>query len=146
MYVAQTFHFAGPPKVTTHTTAAAPRKAVHSNRIIPGGKPRTVTVKTDTILPDDQAVRLLLAGVAGSLRDPREIFGPRDMFSASEVKYLQALSPPAKPSAAQGITAPLSPIASNRSSWTMTLLWPTDKNTLNAGRKTARKRGKRQGE
>ncbi len=167
MYVAQTFHFAGPPKVETRTTTPAAQRVAHTSMVlvgsrlnlhwaqrktyttVPGGTTRTTKAKTDTTIPDDRAVRLLLAGVAGSLHAPRELYGPRDLFAASDVKYLQALSPPAAApkaagrtaSALSGSAAPVfQPSASQSSNWTMTLLWPADASALRAERKLAHKK------
>ena len=100
-YIAQEFHFAGPPRTHSETVPASTGNPVpHTKRVTvgsgrgrhtvsvttysPGGviKAHKVETKTDTIIPDDQAVRFLLAGVAGSLRSPREIEGPEDMFDA----------------------------------------------------------------
>ena len=162
LYVAQTFHFAGPPQVKTRKETTAAKRVAHtSSAYVSSGrglrrvrvttysmapaKTRTVKDKTDTTIPDDRAVRLLLAGVAGSIRDPREVMGTRDLFSASDVKYLQTLSPPVKP-AAKSAANPFLPAAASRPNWTMTMLWPADQNTLNAEKKAAHKKGKRRGQ
>jgi len=111
LYIAQTFQFAGPPRTTTQTVGS-------------GRKRRTTQVKTPTTIPDDTAVRLLLQGVAGSNTRPGEVYGPRDMFSAKDVKFLQTLSPPqASKPAPVPPGAPVPPPAS-KSAWTMTTLWP----------------------
>lgn len=135
-YVAQTFHFAGPPHVTSQTL-----------RYGKGGRQhRTVKYQTDTTIPDDQAVTLLLRGVAGSNVKPREIDGSRDMFQAKDIKFLQALTPPARP--AKATVTPFqssgaTPTAKPRLSWTVTTLWPTpDGQTPAVPRRTGRGRRK----
>ena len=135
VYMAQTFHFAGPPKSekeTTPATQGAPRQTTRyrtlgsgRNRIrvpitteTPGRtvKGRTVTVKTPTTIPDVEAVKMLLASVAGTLKNPEEVSDARDILSAADIKFVQELAPPAKSAAA----TPAAPA----NAWTMTALWP----------------------
>lgn len=159
VYVAQEFHFAGPPKTAKETgtpTMGAPK--VHTKYITIGSgrnrrrmpittytpgtmqKARTAEVKTGTIIPDDQAVRLLLAGVAGSIKSPAEMEGVVDMLSTAQVKYLQLLTPPTPPATTQPlpkpagdttVTAPAAP--ASKTAWTMTTLWPTTEDATNKG-------------
>ncbi len=117
-YVAQTFHFAGPPQVTNQTIRYGRNGRQH----------RTIKYRTDTTIPDDRAVTLLLKGVAGGNVKPREIAGPRDMFQAKDIKFLQALTPPtklAKAAASPFQSSGTTPTAKPKVSWTMSMLWPT---------------------
>lgn len=168
MYVVQTFHFAGPPKTTTRTVEAQParqqphtktytvgsgrnRQRIHvvTYSTVPGTKKRTERFQTDTTIPDDEAVRLLLRGVAGPTLRPREISDARQMLAAGDVKYLQALSPPAKKGDKSVAPFPGDPFlvspsaASARPVWTMTMLWPTDVKFDNKGRQGEKKKGRR---
>lgn len=102
-YDVQTFHFAGPPKYGTKTTGT-------------GRKKRTVRTTEQSTIPDDEAVRLLLQGVAGKNTKPRELPAAQVFVSANQIKFVQALSPPSKKAAADK-TKP--------APWTMITLWPT---------------------
>ena len=135
VYMAQTFHFAGPPKTEKEKIAATqgePRYRTRYRTIGSGRnrfrvpitteqpgrvtKGRTVTVKTPTTIPDVDAVKMLLAGVAGTLKNPEEVSDSRDLLSTADIKYVQELAPPAKSAAA----TPAAPA----NAWTMTTLWP----------------------
>ena len=161
VYLAQTFHFAGPPKSEKETlpaTQAAPRETTRyrtlgsgRNRIrvpitteTPGRvtKGRTVTVKTPTTIPDVEAVKMLLAGVAGTLTHPAEVQDSRDLLTPADIKYVQELAPPTKPakSAPPATTTPATPAATPptaapANAWTMTNLWPTISNATPAPKK-----------
>lgn len=137
VYMAQTFHFAGPPKVSKETTAptqAAPRERTRfrtlgsgRNRIRvpvtteqPGRvtKGRPVTIKTPTTIPDADAVKMLLAGVAGTLKHPGEV---PDTLTPADITCVQELAPPAKSDkSAAPATVPAN-------AWTLTTLWPLAK-------------------
>ncbi len=101
-YLVQTFHFAGPPQHGTATVGT-------------GRQRRTVQTTQQTALPDDEAVRLLMLGVAGSNLKPRELPAGQATIAAQDIKFLQALSPPSKKAAADKTKPAL---------WTMTTLWP----------------------
>lgn len=118
----QTFHFAGPPNVTTQATTRTTGSG-RNRRTVHG----TTKIYTETALPDDEAVRLLLSGVAGATTTPLEVAGPRQMLAPTDVKYLQTLSPPVvpklpKPAAGQPVV--VSPNAASKLVWTLTTLWP----------------------
>ena len=125
LYVIQTFHFAGPPHIT--------RQA--ATRTVGSGKKRHIIhgftqTATETTLPDDEAVKLLLSGVAGATTTPLEVAGPRQMLAPSDVKFVQALTPPdspkmPKPAAGQPVI--VSPTAAQKLVWTITSLWPPAK-------------------
>lgn len=127
-YTMQAFHFTGPSQTTPRAYGS------RRNR-------RAPRVKAPTYIPDVQAVELLLAGAAGSQTHPRETPTGSGILAASDIKYLQALSPPAKPAKKSKAAAPnLSAAASSTSSsasppstppaaasprkWTLTTLWP----------------------
>ena len=127
-YTVQAFHFAGPPQTQTHTYGT-------------GRSRHTTHIQTQTFIPDVQAVELLVAGVAGSRLNPRELPTASGIISVSNVKCLQALSPPAKPtkkkksSASMTQTTAALPAASvppvaaaspavSPWAWTITTLWP----------------------
>lgn len=137
VYLAQTFHFAGPPKTEKETTAptqAAPRKRTRYrtlgsgwNRVRvpvtteqPGRvtKGRPVTVKTPTTIPDADAVKMLLAGVAGTLKSPGEVPDTRDTLTPADITFVQELAPPAKSD------KPAAPATTPANTWTLTTLWP----------------------
>jgi len=103
LYIVQSFHFAGPPQHQTE-------------RVGSGRHQRTKLITKQTTIPDDNAVRLLMMGVEGSIQKPREIQAERFMITPQDLKYLQALSPPSKKKSAGKSTLRL---------WTMTTLWPT---------------------
>lgn len=134
MYIVQTFQFAGPPHVTsqTTTTQGTPRLSGSGrNRHYMTPKPTYHTTKMTeaTVIPDDEAVRLLLTGVAGSNTDPGEVQKARQMVAASEVAYVQALSPPKKTSIAVKPSVPASPgvalpVSASPMAWTLTTIWP----------------------
>lgn len=110
IYIVQTFHFAGPPRAKVHTIGS-------------GRNRRMVRTETSTTIKDDTALRLLVAGVAGTNVHPREIQGERQMLTGQDVRLIQALSPPSlKPTATP--TAAVSPTASPMA-WTLTTIWPT---------------------
>ena len=125
LYVVQTFHFAGPPNVRTEPTT----------RVVGSGKKRhtvngTTRVYTDTAIPDEEAVKLLLAGVAGATTTPRELAGPRAMLSPADVKFIQALSPPIAPKMPKGPAGQsvlVSPTAAKQLGWRITSVWPAAK-------------------
>ncbi len=128
-YTLQAFHFTGPPKTTTRAYGS-------------GRYRRTARVKTPTSIPDVQAVEMLLAGAAGSQTHPPETPTGAGIITASDIKYLQALSPPAKPAKKSKAAAPnLADTASStpssttshsasRWAWTMTTLWPPAASTV----------------
>ena len=138
MYVVQTFQFAGPPHVTSQTTLTQgmPRltgRGRNRRYTTPKSTRHTTKATEATVIPDDQAVRLLLAGVAGANTNPGEVPGTRELVSASDVTYVQALSPPkkiaatvAKPSAPV-IPGAAKPASASPAAWTMTTLWPPKK-------------------
>nr|MDQ2688558.1 hypothetical protein [Armatimonadota bacterium] len=88
-------------------------------------KGRTVTVKTPTTIPDVDAVKMLLAGVAGTLKSPEEVQDSRDILALADIKFIQELAPPAKSKtdAASATPPPVAPA----NAWTMTTLWPLAK-------------------
>ena len=140
VYLAQTFHFAGPPKTETEKLAAtqgAPRETTRYRTLgsgrsrirvpvtteTPGRvtKGRTVTVKTPTTIPDVDAVKMLLSGVAGANHKPEEVPETRDILTPADIKYVQELAPPAaKPTLSSPAAAPAAPM----DAWTLTTLWP----------------------
>lgn len=157
VYMAQTFHFAGPPKTEKEklpATQGAPRETTRyrtigsgRNRIrvpvttqTPGRvtKGRTVEVKTPTTIPDMDAVKLLLSGVAGSLKNPEEVPDSRDIITPADIKFVQELAPPAAKSATPA-TTPAAPA----NAWTMTTLWPLAKDAAPAETPAPKKRSRR---
>lgn len=121
-YTFQAFHFAGPTQTTPRTSGF-------------GRNRRTARLQTPTYIPDVQAIEYLLAGAAGSQTHPREMPTGAGILAASDIKFLQALSPPAKPAKKSKAAAPkLSTAASSKPSsaspwaWTMTTLWPSAAN------------------
>lgn len=119
-YAVQAFHFVGRPRTVSHTVGA-------------GKSRRTVRTQEQTTLPDVQAVGYLLQGAAGSRVNPPEVSAGSGTLAASDIKCLQAISPPAKavrPSARKAATppvaalAPAPPAPASRWAWTMTTLWP----------------------
>ncbi len=171
VYIVQKFHFAGPPRAATETERPAPDLTVPYYKTVtvgsgrdrqrfrvltdaaPGPAPRSRRVRTEsyTTIPDQRAVSLLLAGVAGANRSPREIEAERDMLAPSDVKCIQILSPPAAPpitpAAAMAGASPVAGSAAATSSapasaWTLTTLWPTSAGSQGdaAARRLARTR------
>lgn len=157
VYLAQIFHFAGPPKVTKETaspTQTAPRERTRyrtigsgRNRIrvpITTEQPgrvtegRTVEVKTPTTIPDMEAVKMLLNGVAGSLKNPEEVPDSRDILTPADIKFVQELAPPTAKSATPA-TTPAAPA----NAWTMTTLWPLAKDAAPAETPAPKKRSRR---
>ncbi len=159
VYMAQIFHFAGPPKTEKENLAArqaAPRETTRyrtigsgRNRIRvpitteqPGRvtKGRTVEVKTPTTIPDLEAVRMLLSGVAGANHHPEEVSDSRDILTPADIKFVQELAPPAAKSAASAsATTP----AASANAWTMTTLWPLAKDAAPAETPGPKKRTRR---
>lgn len=156
VYMAQTFHFAGPPKTEKEklpATQGAPRETTRyrtigsgRNRIrvpvttqTPGRvtKGRTVTVKTPTTLPDADAVKLLLAGVAGTLKSPGEVLDSRDIITPADIKFVQELAPPTKSD------KPAAPATTPANAWTMTTLWPLAKDAAPAEAPAVKKHTRR---
>ncbi len=129
LYILQTFHFAGQPLVTTQQTtwttgSGRKRRTQHG----------TTRIYTDTTIPDDQAVRLLLSGVAGA-STPRELAGGRVMLSPTDVKFVQTLTPPISPKLSKlstGQPVIVSPTAAKQLGWTMASLWPPAKTEVSA--------------
>lgn len=126
-YTIQAFHFTGPTQTAIRAYGS-------------GRSQRTARVKTRTYIPDVQAIEFLLAGAAGSQTHPRETPTGAGILAASDIKYLQALSPPAKPAkksktAATNLAATASSPSSSASpsvspwAWTMTTLWPSAAST-----------------
>ena len=166
VYMAQTFHFAGPPKTEKETlpaTQGAPRETTRyrtigsgRNRVrvpvtieTPGRvvKDRTVTVKTPTTIPDVDAVKMLLSGVAGANHKPEEVYETRDILALADIKFIQELAPPAKSTtatpAAPATAAATPPVAAPANAWTMTTLWPTTSNAAPAATPAPKKRTRR---
>ncbi len=126
-YVVQAFHFVGRPRTVSHTVGR-------------GRYRRKVRTQEPTTIPDVQAVGYLLHGMAGSKVNPPEVPAGSGTLAASNIKCLQAISPPPKaaqkaaalrkpvpaPSTAVPSTAAAPRAAAPASpwSWTMTTLWP----------------------
>ena len=123
-YTIQAFHFAGPSRNMARSYGS-------------GRNRRTARIKTPTYIPDVQAVDLLLAGAAGSQTHPREMPTGSGILAASDIKCLQALSPPAKPakkSKAAGSKLLTTASPASKRDWTMTTLWPPAVNAVNKGK------------
>ncbi len=156
VYLAQTFHFAGPPKVTKETTPptqAAPRERTRYRTLGSGRsrvrvpitteqpgrvtKGRTATVKTPTTIPDVDAVKMLLAGAAGTLKSPGEVPDTRDTLTPADITFVQELAPPAKSD------KPAAPATTPANAWTLTTLWPLAQDATPAEAPAAKKRTRR---
>ncbi len=161
VYMAQTFHFAGPPKVTKEKTAptqAAPRERTRyrtlgsgRNRIRvpltteqPGRvtKSRTEEIKTYTTIPDVNAVKMLLAGVAGPNHKPQEVQDTRDILTPADIKFVQELAPPAAKPASPAPASTTTP-AAPANAWTLTTLWPLATDAAPAEAPAPKKRTRR---
>lgn len=136
-YLVQAFHFVGRPQTVSRTYGS-------------GRNRRVVRTQVPTYIPDVKAVEYLLAGAAGSRVHPAEVPAGSGTLAASDIKWLQAISPPTKaaikaakkpklPTPAASVptvsvsASPVSPGASSSPaaataaspwSWTMTTLWP----------------------
>ena len=135
-YAVQAFHFVGRPQTVSRTVGS-------------GRYRRVARTQQQTYIPDVQAVGYLLHGAAGSRVNPPEVSAGSGTLAASNIKYLQALSPPTKaarkaaskkpsvsPASATtasattaSATAPVPPAATPAApaspwAWTMTTLWP----------------------
>ncbi len=138
-YLVQAFHFVGRPRTVSRTVGS-------------GRGRRVVRAQEPTFIPDIQAVGYLLQGLAGSKVNPPEVLAGPGMLAASDIKWLQAVSPPTKAArkaaerkasaAASSLTASLpasaastppaagsSPAPSTTApaspwAWTVTTLWP----------------------
>ena len=163
VYMAQTFHFAGPPKSEKEKLAATQGQPSYRTRYRTIGsgrnrirvpitteqpgrvtKGRTVTVKTPTTIPDVDAVKMLLAGVAGNLKNPEEVSDSRDLLTAADIKFVQELAPPVKSakSATPTTTTPATATTPPTNAWTLTTLWPLAKDAP-AASPAAKKRTRR---
>ena len=82
-YLVQAFHFVGRPRTLSRTVGS-------------GRYRRTVRTQQPTFIPDVQAVGYLLQGAAGSKINPPEVSAGSGTLAASDIKWLQAISPPTK--------------------------------------------------
>ena len=127
-YAVQAFHFVGRTRTVSQTVGT-------------GRYRRTMRTQQPTTLPDVQAVGYLLRGAAGSKTNPPEVLAGSGTLAASDIKFLQALSPPTKAArkAARKAVTPPAPATSTPATstaaatpaagwaWTMTTLWPPAK-------------------
>ena len=60
---------------------------------------------------------------------------PRDILTPADIKFVQALAPPAKSAVPAAATTPAAPA----NAWTMTTLWPLAKDATPAPRKCIRR-------
>ena len=124
-YIVQEFHFAGPPKISYRTVPPSQGAPVphyqtitigsgrgrHRMRVLTGytqGRASAggrTQVRTETTLPDPQAVSLLLLGVAGTNHHPLEVELGRETILPAQIKVLQLLTPPPVSSAAKTLPA-----------------------------------------